>query len=354
MHSGERLSGTSGRLRGGMGEPSTTEASNRHILRLGRALRHRWRPFFEAVGAPILLVALLVIRAYRPTFHRTSRWIHLGADWFGIYPVLDHYHDPPVRPTPNQLAGGSAPRRIPGLDLRPEEQLAWLRRLSAVEPIATMLERIGSDPLAPVLDNLAFAPADAMLLFALLRVVRPKRVVEVGSGHSTRFAKAALDLNRASGSDPKHLCIEPFESPWLEEMGITVLRKPVEDLEVDFFRGLSAGDILFIDSTHVVRPGGDVLHLIHDVLPHLPQGVIIHIHDVFTPRDYPASWQRRRWFWAEQYLVEALLIGNTRYRIILAANYLFNDHRAAMVAALPGVESHLEREPASLWLEVAE
>lgn len=337
-----------------MVESSGSDGLDPRISRLGRAIRYRSRPFLEAVGAPILFLALVVVRAYRPTFHRTSRWIHLAADWFGIYPVLDHYHDPPVRPKQSQLAGGSQPRRIPGLDLRPEEQLAWLRRLSEVEPTAAMLERIADAPLAPVLDNLAFAPADAMLLFALLRTVRPSRVVEVGSGHSTRFTKAALDLNRASGGDPQHLCIEPFESPWLEAMGITVIRKPVEDLEIDFFRGLGAGDVLFIDSTHVIRPGGDVLHLIHDVLPHLPQGVIIHIHDVFTPRDYPASWQRRRWFWAEQYLVEALLIGNPRYRIILAANYLFNDHRAEMVSALPGVERYLGREPASFWLEVAE
>jgi hypothetical protein len=137
-------------------------------------------------------------------------------------------------------------------------------------------------------------------------------------------------------------------------MGITVIRKPVEDLAGDFFQELGSGDVLFIDSSHVVRPGGDVLHLIHNVLPYLPKGVIVHIHDVFTPRDYPADWQQRRWFWTEQYLVEALLVSNQRYRIILGANYLFHDHRAEILDALPGVERHLEREPASLWLEVAQ
>jgi hypothetical protein len=334
-------------------ESSNSDGMDPRVSRVGRAIRYRSRPFLEAVWAPILFFALFVVRAYRPTFHQTSRWIYLAADWFGIYPVLDHYHDPPVRPTPRQLAGGSEARDIDGLDLRTEEQLAWLHRLARVEPMAMVLERIGDDPLAPALSNLAFAPADAMLLFALLRVVRPRRLVEVGSGHSTRFAKAALDLNRAEGGDAQHLCIEPFESLWLEQMGITVIRKPVEDLAVDFFRELGSGDVLFIDSTHVVRPGGDVLHLIHHVLPHLPQGVIVHIHDVFTPRDYPARWQQRRWFWTEQYLVEALLIGNERYRIILGANYLFHDHRAEMLDALPGVEHYLEREPASLWLEVA-
>jgi hypothetical protein len=336
-----------------MGESSGTDASVHLIWRIGRAIRHRSRPLLEAVGAPILFLALMVVRAYRPTFHRTSRWIHVAADWFGIYPVIDHYHDPPVRPRPSQLAGASEARSIPGLDLRTEEQLAWLQRLAEVKPTAMMLERVSDDPLAPVLNNLAFAPADAMLLFALLRVVRPRRVVEVGSGHSTRFAKAALDVNRAEGSDALHVCIEPFESLWLEQMGVTVIRKPVEDLGADFFGEFVAGDVLFIDSSHVVRPGGDVLHLMHCVLPHLPRGVIVHIHDVFTPRDYPASWQQRRWFWTEQYVVEALLIGNERYRIIMGANYLFHDHRAKMLGALPGVERYLDREPASLWLEVA-
>jgi methyltransferase family protein len=333
---------------------SSSDGSDPRVSRVVRAIRYRSRPLLEAIGAPILFLALFVVRAYRPTFHRTSRWIYLAADWFGIYPVLDHYHDPPVRPTSSQLAGGSVARHIDGLDLRPEEQVAWLRRLADAEPMAMVLERIGDDRLAPVLNNLAFAPADAMILFALLRVVRPGRVVEVGSGHSTRFAKAALDLNRVDGGDVQHLCIEPYESLWLEEMGITVIREPVEDLAIDFFRELGSGDVLFIDSSHVVRPGGDVLHLIHHVLPQLPKGVIVHIHDMFTPRDYPARWQQRRWFWTEQYLVEALLVGNERYRIILGANYLFHDHRADMLDALPEVEHYLEREPASLWLEVVQ
>jgi hypothetical protein len=336
-----------------MVESSARDVPDRQFARVGRAIRYRSRPWLEALGAPILFLALLVARAYRPTFHRTSRWIYLAADWLGIYPVLDHYHDPPVRPTRSQLTGGTAVRRIPGLDLRTDEQLVWLRRLAQVEAMTTVLERISDDPLAPVLNNLAFPPADAMVLFALLRVVRPRRMVEIGSGHSTRFAKAALDLNRGEGGDVEHVCIEPFESLWLEEMGITIVREPVENLSVDFFEELGSGDILFIDSSHVVRPGGDVLHVIHGVLPHLPPGVIVHIHDVFTPRDYPARWQQRRWFWTEQYLVEALLIGNDRYRIILGANYLFHEHRAEMLGALPGVEHFLEREPASLWLEVA-
>jgi hypothetical protein len=124
----------------------------------------------------------------------------------------------------------------------------------------------------------------------------------------------------------------------------------VEDLDASLFSDLDAGDVLFIDSSHIVRPQGDVLYLLHDVLPMLPPGVLVHIHDIYTPRDYPRAWLERRWFWTEQYVVEALLRESRTLEVVLAANMLFQDHAAALYEACPVIARLRTPEPGSLWL----
>lgn len=324
------------------------------ILSRVRPTRLRVRRVLEALGAPVLYLALRVVKLYRPSFHQTSRWIHRFADDLGVYPVLDHYHEPLVSIATIDKARATVARSIPGLNLRVDDQLRLLAELVKTRDELESLVRDAEagNGLAPTFDNLAFGPGDAEILYSLLRHLGPRRVVEVGSGHSTRFAMAALDRNRAEGRPAVHLCIEPYESPWLEQLGVDLVRQPVEDVDDELFRSLAPGDVLFIDSSHVVRPQGDVLHLFHEVLPKLPAGVVVHVHDVFTPRDYPVPWLMRRWFWTEQYVLEALLADSPRYEPILALNFLFHDHRAALLAACPVLSNQPQKEPGSFWLRV--
>ena len=121
----------------------------------------------------------------------------------------------------------------------------------------------------------------------------------------------------------RHVCIEPYEMSWLETSGVSVLRQRVEDVNVGFFSELEEDDILFIDSSHVIRPQGDVLFEYLELLPALNTGVIVHVHDIFSPRDQPKQWlEDDVRFWNEQYLLEAFLTDNTRWRIIGALSYL--------------------------------
>lgn len=112
---------------------------------------------------------------------------------------------------------------------------------------------------------------------------------------------------------------------------------------------LSENDILFIDSSHIIRPGGDVLHEFLEALPRLSPGVLVHIHDIFTPKHYPDSWLKDRvLFWNEQYLVEAMLSGNNSWEILLALNFLRNHSFACLQGAAPHLEQR--RQPASLYI----
>ena len=146
-------------------------------------------------------------------------------------------------------------------------------------------------------------------------------------------------------------CIEPYENKWLEKLGVNIIRKKIEDIDLDWNNELNAGDILFIDSSHIIRPQGDVLKIYFEIIPMLKRGVIIHIHDIFTPKNYLKAWvvdQVR--FWNEQYLVESLLMNNNKLKVLLASNYLKNHHYEEFKLYCPYMEDAIE--PSSFYIEV--
>jgi hypothetical protein len=138
--------------------------------------------------------------------------------------------------------------------------------------------------------------------------------------------------------------------PWGEAMGISVVRKKKEDVGVSFFSQLEANDLLFIDSSHMVRPYGDVLFQYLELLPSLAKGVIVHIHDIFSPRNYPRQWlvEEVR-FWNEQYVLEAFLSHNAAWRIVGAVNHLKHNHFEALKRIAPFLTP--DREPGSFYIQ---
>jgi len=190
-----------------------------------------------------------------------------------------------------------------------------------------------------------FPRLDAAAAYAMARRLRPARIIEIGSGHSTRFlARALVDM----GADPATLlAIDPAPRAALAETGARHIAALVEDLDRGLFAGLDANDILFIDSSHIAMPGSDVDVLLLDVLPRLPAGVYVHIHDVFLPDPYPESWTWRGY--NEQTAVGALLQGGG-YELVFASHWASRnlpDEVQAAVGWLPLAEGAMET---SLWL----
>lgn len=169
--------------------------------------------------------------------------------------------------------------------------------------------------------NSQFSHSDAMAYYAMIRHLKPKRIVEVGSGFSTLVASAALAQN-GSG---EIICIEPFPRPFLSVVpSVTqVVETPVQQLDSDFFNQLlTDGDILFIDSTHTVKVGSDCVHLYLRILPALEHKVMIHVHDVFLPEAMPQKWALdAHIYWTEQYLLLAYLLDNPRAKVWFGSNY---------------------------------
>ena len=162
----------------------------------------------------------------------------------------------------------------------------------------------------------------------------------------------ALTQNQVDDPSYKceHICIEPYEMPWLEESGVSVVRRKVEDVELSFFSKLEENDILFIDSSHIIRPEGDVLFEYLELLPSLKKGVIVHIHDIFSPKNYLKQWlQDEVRFWNEQYLLEAFLTHNNTWKIVGALNYLHHNHYEKLKTVAPYLMP--EREPGSFYIQ---
>lgn len=183
-----------------------------------------------------------------------------------------------------------------------------------------------------------FAGLDAAVYYALVRSLRPARIVEVGAGWSTRIAARALAANAAEGAPGALTAIEPHPAPRLLEAKIemTLVPKAAEEADPALFDALGSGDILFIDSSHALRCGGDVFFLYLELLPRLRPGVHVHVHDVFLPFDYPADWViRQRLALNEQYLLEAFLAFNSRFAVELANRWVATDAPAAAAALWP-------------------
>lgn len=268
----------------------------------------------------------------------------------GVFPIRDHYFEPQF-----DFRGLKYPlsrnRSLPGIDWNIDEQLDLLDVLTfSQELVGVPYEK--SSGVQFYMNNGSFLSGDAEYWYQLIRLKKPRRIFEIGSGYSTLMARKAIDKNRVE--DPsyvcRHICIEPFEAPWLEKTGASILRKKVEDVEFEFFSELETNDILFIDSSHIIRPQGDVLYEYLEVLPRLNLGVIVHIHDIFSPRDYLERWIIDEiTFWNEQYLLEAFLSYNHNWKIIGALNYLHHNHYAKLKSVAPFLTP--DREPGSFYIQ---
>jgi predicted O-methyltransferase YrrM len=240
--------------------------------------------------------------------------------------------------------------QLPRIELNVADQLALLEpfaKLYAEQPFAAE----PSDGLRYGFVNGYFPWGDGLALYSMLRHLRPNQVIEIGSGFSSALM---LDVNeRFLDGKLRMTFIEPYPERLntllrpADRTTATVLEKPLHAVPDSVFTELEPGDVLFIDSTHVSRIGSDVNRLWLELVPALPAGVHVHVHDIFWPFEYPEEWVYRGLAWNEAYLVRALLVGHPELRITWFNNYLHCRHRDAVTAAMP----LWANDPgASLWL----
>jgi uncharacterized UPF0146 family protein len=267
----------------------------------------------------------------------------------GVFPIREHYYEPLFNPK-HLKKPLSDERVLSGIDWNINGQLALLKAFDFQHEFANISDEFVSDTIFHF-RNGAYESGDAEFWYNIIRLKKPKRIIEIGSGNSTKIARLAIDMNIKLDThyQCKHICIEPYEMAWLEKIGVEVIREKMENVNISFFEQLEADDILFIDSSHMIRPQGDVLTEYLELIPTLKSGVIVHIHDIFSPRDYPKEWivDEVR-FWNEQYLLEAFLSCNSEWKIIGALNFLKHNHFELLKETCPRLTP--DREPGSFYI----
>lgn len=283
-------------------------------------------------------------RALSPVVRRRDHeeFLRLFRTWFPVghfyspYPDLDEVE----RRADAIFAPDVA---IPGVDLREDEQLDLFAELAPlVADLPFPVEPAG--PFRYHLANPTYAWGDGVVLHALLRHIRPRQIIEVGSGYSSAMLLDTAEgwLDGRDGVVPIRF-IEPNPELLLsllhpgDRRRTTIDALPVQDVPLEVFDTLAAGDVLFIDSTHVTKAGSDVNHLYFNVLPRLASGVWIHIHDVFMPFEYPREWVLEGRAWQEAYLLRAFLMYNEAFAVRWFQSLMWLRHREILEAGLPGV-----------------
>ena len=295
--------------------------------------------------------------------------IFMGLDRAGIHLLPKHFYTP--IPDYAWLRENRAcwDRRasMAGEHWELDEQLAWLGEICA----PYLREVSGSgwiDALYRKNVGPGFGPIDSQVLHCVMRTLRPPRVIEIGSGVSTAVMIAAAEANRRDGLRSSRITsVDPYPTDALREVdGVDIIADLVQRVPIDLFDELGNGDLLFIDSSHAVKVGSDVIHLFMHVLPRLAEGVLVHIHDISLPYLYPRTALADYFGWQETTLLLALMTGNPRLQPLASLAALHYDRADDMREILPDyrrqqndaglrtgdwVRAHF---PDSIWLRIAQ
>lgn len=285
-------------------------------------------------------------RRFKDFIKRILFEVYKHGTRMGIHILPVHHYSPlpniiELEKTKHQWAKKSS---LPGIKTSLEEQAKNIDQICT--PFSN--EYTGNNNYKHAIDNdygPGFGYIEAQALHAVVRHYKPNKVIEIGSGVSTYCMLQALKLNRnETGHDYSVTCIEPYPSMKLSQLGgITLIPQQVQTVPQNLFNGLGKNDLLFIDSTHTVKPGSDVNYLILEVIPRLRSGIIIHFHDINFPYDYQRSVLQTFFHWTETSLLRALLINNNRIKILFCLSMLHYESNNTLRKIFPEYDPELDK-----------
>lgn len=255
---------------------------------------------------------------------------------FRCFPQV--FYSPLVNPDEIDLARMGQKRELPGIRIDPDKVSKWLREISRYAPEFGWAPRDAATGKVPWAET--YTTLDSVVLYCLLRHLKPKRYIEVGCGVSSGVSSEALRINEREGCKAEAVFIEPYPGPRLEGIRLygNLLVKKIQEVSLSEFKKLGENDVLFIDTSHVLKCQNDVEYELLRILPSLRPGVMIHIHDIYTPYEQPADWLLGRYAPGgsnEQYAVEALLSGGSQFEVCLPLHLVGREY-PEIVAGLLG------------------
>lgn len=241
---------------------------------------------------------------------------------------------------------------VTGIDIKDDRQIDFLKKISPYYAHIPFGDGFRKNNTRYFFNgNEWYSYGDAIILFCMINHFKPRRFIEIGSGYSSLVT---LDTCEMLNIGTKITLIEPYPDLLLsllshrDDPEKILLKKSVEDVDVSFFKELKRGDILFVDSSHVVKFASDVLFIFSEVLPLLNSGVIIHFHDIFWPFEYPYEWLEQGRAWNEAYFLRLLLMNNKNFEILYFNDYMGQKHRDLLEKYIPLASKN---HGCGLWME---
>jgi len=274
------------------------------------------------------------------------------------YTVLADHYAHPIPSNRELLLYSQQERPLGSIDWHLQRQLDLVKRL--------LNEYRGEFNNAEIMSSFGYQEAtsgvmsgDAEFLFAMIRDIKPSRIIEIGAGGSTLIMMAALHRNFSETQrKTTFVSIEPYPRNILDEVrgrthdfvDFNLLERNVQEVDSSVFEGLEENDILFVDSSHVFKQGSDVEFEFLKVYPALSKGTLVHIHDIFFPFDYPLEWNNRSYrFWNEQYFLETFLQCNRKYEVVASLSMVSHHNNSIFLNSITAY--HEDRKPGSFWMK---
>ena len=286
---------------------------------------------------------------------KIAKLLNRSAGLLGFHLFKKNYNLPVPQDSDMQYCRNS---ELTGIDICDEVVLYFLKSVIIKYKEEFAAFPVDFTPNAYYLLNNSFMAVDGNVYYSLVRELKPKRIIEIGSGFSTALAVEAIKKN---GPDNKTrlTSIEPYPSEMLLNLkeDINLVKKPVQEIDMDVFTSLEEGDILFVDSSHALKSGGDVWYEYCEIFPRLKPGVYVHIHDISLPKPYPNVYYDSMLYWNEQYLLQAYLTNNSKVEIIWPGNYMMTKYPEKMTEYFAPEyklmkDKFKDSEPSSFWMQV--
>lgn len=244
---------------------------------------------------------------------------------------------------------------LPGISMQPASQMDFLNKCAPFQAEYAQFPAAATECASKFhFNNGTFESPDAEVLHVMVRQLQPRRIIEIGSGYTTLVSAAACESNRIeNGVACEFVAIEPYPNALFRNPipGLTrLIDSRLEDIDLEMFSRLGENDILFIDSSHVMKLGSDVYLEYLEILPRLKPGVFVHIHDIFLPAEYPKRWiTDEHVFWNEQYVLQAFLAFNSAFHVVWAGSYMHRHHPGSLAEAFPSYNPQRSL-PGSFWM----
>jgi predicted O-methyltransferase YrrM len=311
---------------------------------------YKWKKFpFKGIRIRSGIKRWIAYIIYKKLF---TLWEKLG-----FHITRNHFYEPipDTRTLKDDLWQKTS--ELVGIDINEESQINLLSMFSCKfkEEYENFPRNKTSIKYQYYINNGAFTSVDGEILYCMIRYFKPKKIFEIGAGNSTYLSAQAILKNKEEDNDYECelVAIDPYPNNTLKAgfPGLSkLIPKKVQDIPLSEFKKLSENDILFIDSSHVLKIGSDVQYLYLEVLPRLNKGVIVHAHDIFLPAEYPKEWVLKNYiFWNEQYLLQAFLAFNNSFEVLWAGSYMHLRHPDKLEEAF----SSYKRDkiwPSSFWI----